>query len=257
MDYLAINKASWNKRTELHVKSNFYDVEGFLNGNTALNDIELTELGDVQGKSILHLQCHFGLDSLSWARLGAQVTGVDLSSTAIDKAQDLAQQTNLDAQFVCADLYSFGEQSQQQFDVVFTSYGALCWLPDLSRWARVVADGLKPGGIFYMAEFHPFYDIFAGYSYFHNAEPDIEEEGTYTENDDGQTSTLVTWAHPMSDVVNALIAVGLEITQLNEYPYSPYNCFDGMEQREPGKFYLSHKQQDIPLVYTIKAIKRG
>ncbi len=256
MDYLKTNKASWNKRTEIHLTSKFYDVEGFLQGNTSLQKIELEELGDVSGKSLLHLQCHFGLDTLSWARLGANVTGVDLSSTAIEKAQALSRQAGLKGNFICADVYGFGESSQEQYDVVFTSYGAVCWLPDIERWAAVAAGSLKPGGTFYMAEFHPFYDIFSGYSYFHKPEPDVEEVGTYTENSQGETSTLAVWGHPISDVFNALLKAGIQVTQLNEYPYSPYNCFEGMVEREKGKFYLTHKDQDIPLVYTIKGTKQ-
>ena len=255
MDYLAINQAAWNKRTTIHVTSEFYDIDGFLSGKSTLKEIELSELGNVTGKSLLHLQCHFGLDTLSWARLGATVTGVDLSSTAIEKAQALSAETGLSGRFFCSDLYSFGASSQEQFDIVFTSYGALCWLPDIQRWADVVARSLREGGIFYMAEFHPFYDIFSGYAYFHCADPDVEESGTYTENDQGDTSTMLTWAHPISDVVNALIKAGIQITQLNEYPYSPYNCFEGMQERESGKFYLSHQNRDIPLVYTLKGIK--
>ncbi|EPJ52920.1 MAG: methyltransferase [Osedax symbiont Rs2] len=257
MDYIKTNKKSWDKRTEIHISSKFYDVEGFLNGKNALQEIELNELGDVSGKSLLHLQCHFGLDTLSWARLGANVTGVDLSSTAIAKAKSLSAQAGLNSHFICSDVYSFGERSQEKYDIVFVSYGALCWLPDIDKWANVVANSLKPGGTFYIAEFHPFYDILSGYSYFHNLEPDIEEEGTYTENDTGEKSTLITWAHPLSEVLNALIAAGIQITRLNEYPYSPYNCFEAMLEREKGKFYLSHKEQDIPLVYTIKGIKHA
>jgi len=257
MDYKEINRKSWNRRTELHIDSKFYDVEGFLGGRNTLCEIEINELGDVAGKSLLHLQCHFGLDTLSWARLGAIVTGVDLSSTAIEKAKILSKQAGLDSQFICADVYGFGESSKQQYDVVFTSYGALCWLPDIKKWADVVAGSLKSGGTFYMAEFHPFYDVFTGYSYFHRPEPDIEEEGTYTENDRGETSTSVTWAHSISDVVNALLGAGIQITQLNEYPYSPYNCFDGMVEREKDKFFLLHKGQEIPLVYTVKGIRHG
>ncbi len=257
MDYLKINKESWNKRTEIHVKSKFYNVQGFLDGNNTLQEIELLELGDVADKTLLHLQCHFGLDTLSWARLGAKVTGVDLSSTAIEKAKQINKQTGLNGRFICSDIYDFGAISQQQFDIVFTSYGALCWLPDIEKWAETIASSLKLGGTFYIAEFHPFYDIFSGYSYFHCPEPDVEEEGTYTENDSGETSTLMTWAHPLSDVVNSLIKAGIQITELNEYPYSPYNCFEGMVEREKDKYYLTHKDQEIPMVYTIRGIKHS
>jgi SAM-dependent methyltransferase len=255
VDYIKTNKESWNKRTEVHVESKFYDVKGFLAGKNVLNEIELNELGNVQGKTLLHLQCHFGLDTLSWSRLGAQVTGVDLSNTAIEKANSIKQEAGLEAEFICSDVYSFGEISQKQYDIVFTSYGALCWLPDLDKWAQTVSNSLVKGGTFYIAEFHPFYDIVSGYSYFHQSEPDIEDEGTYTENDSGETSTVITWAHPLSDVVNALINAGITINQFNEYPYSPHNCFENMSESEKGKFTISHEGQDVPLIYTIKGTK--
>lgn len=255
MDYLKINQATWNRRTEIHLTSKFYDVEGFLEGNNVLNSIEINELGDVAGKSLLHLQCHFGLDTLSWARLGADVTGVDLSSTAIDKANMLAKKAELKANFINADVYAFGEQAKQQFDIVFTSYGAICWLPDIDLWAQTVAKSLKPGGTFYMVEFHPLYDVLSGYSYFHRDEPDVEEESTYTENDGGETATTVVWSHPISDVINALIKVGIQIESLNEFPYSPYQCFENMIEHEPGKYIIEHKGQMVPLLYSVKGKK--
>lgn len=255
MDYKHINKESWNKRTEIHVKSDFYNVKGFLSGNCTLNEIELNEIGDINGKSLLHLQCHFGLDTLSWARRGAKVTGVDLSSTAIEKAREIASKSKLDGQFICADLYEFEKMSETQYDIVFTSYGVLCWLPDLDKWAKLIANNLKSGGTFYIAEFHPFYDVLSGYNYFHQTTPDIEQEGTYTENDTGETSTLVTWAHSFSDIINALISNGLIITKVNEYDYSPYNCFSNMFEQD-GKFYLNHHDKAVPLVFSIKAIKK-
>lgn len=257
MDYIKINKESWDKRTKIHVTSKFYDVEGFLAGKSSLQDIEVSEVGDVAGKSLLHLQCHFGLDTLSWARLGANVTGVDLSSEAIAQADELAKKAGLEANFICSDLYSFGDLSTGQHDIVFTSYGAICWLPDLDKWAQIIADSLKPGGMFYIAESHPFYDVLSGYSYFHSAEPDVEEEGTYTENDTGELSTIMTWAHPISEVVNALIKAGIQIDELNEYPFFPYKCYEGMEEREPGKYYVTHDGKDVPLLYTIRGTKRA
>lgn len=255
MDYLEINKDTWNRRTEIHLKSKFYDVNSFLGGQTSLNQIELNEIGNVAGKSLLHLQCHFGLDSLSWARLGARVTGVDFSSKAIESARELAEETGLDAQFICSDLYEFSQRNKSQFDLVFTSYGVLCWLPDLDKWADLIAKSLKPRGVFYIAEFHPFFDAISGYSYFQNATPDFEEENTYTENDDGDKLTVITWPHPLSEVINALINAGLIIEQFNEFPYSPYNCFENMEELEKGRFSFKNYKKNIPLIYSIKACK--
>ena len=255
MDYLKINRDAWNKRTQVHVGSDFYDVEGFLAGACSLNDIELAELGDVEGKTLLHLQCHFGLDTLSWARRGANVTGVDLSPAAIEKAEELRERAGLDAELVCSDVYAFGETCTKTYDIVFTSYGTICWLPSLEKWADTIARCLKPGGTFYMAEFHPAYDLVTGYPYFHSPEPDVEEEGTYTENCPGETSKMATWAHPLSEVIGSLLAVGIRIDLFNEYPYSPYDCFENMEEREKGKFYIRNNGHDVPMVYTIRGTR--
>ncbi len=255
MDYLRTNRESWDKRTEVHVNSEFYDVEGFLNGANTLKNIEISEMGIVDGKTLLHLQCHFGLDTLSWARKGAIVTGVDLSPTAIKKANEIKMKANLKGDFICSDVYTFGENSKPKYDIIFTSYGAICWLPSLKKWAETIVSCLKPGGVFYMAEFHPVNDIVSGYSYFHSPEPCIEEEGTYTENCNGEKSTLITWAHPLGEVINALIKSGIRIDSLNEYPYSPYNCFEGMIEREKGKFYISKFGNNIPLIFTIRGKK--
>lgn len=255
MDHIKTNKASWNQRVETHFNSQFYDVPGFLSGNTSLNEIELAGLTEVNGKRLLHLQCHFGLDTLSWARLGAQVTGVDISDEAIKKANNLKVQTNLEADFVSADVYAFAESNHQQFDVVYTSYGAVCWMPDIKRWAQTVADKLTSGGRFYMAEFHPIVDLIAGYSYFHKPQPDVELEHTYTENCDGSKYQFAVWTHTLGDVITALIQAGLQIQSVQEFDYSPYNCFAGMQEKQAGRFYLQHQGQSVPMVYSVLASK--
>lgn len=256
-DYLQINKTAWNERTDIHFTSQFYDVDSFLSGNTTLHSIELAQLNDVAGKSLLHLQCHFGLDTLSWARLGAKVTGVDLSSSAIEKAKQLAHKSDLEAEFICDDVYSFGAKNQQTFDLVYTSYGVLCWLPSMKDWAQVVANSLKPGGRLHLVEFHPFLDIKFGYDYFHQTEPDVEQESTYSENAGDKKQTIAVWAHPLSDVINALIGAGVDIEQVNEFPYSPYSCFDDMVERAPKQFVFKESSPEIPLIYSIQGIKRG
>ena len=253
--YFEMNRVGWDRRAAVHVESQFYDVDGFMAGASSLREIELSELQDVAGKKLLHLQCHFGLDTLSWVREGAICTGVDISPVAIKKAQELAEQASLSAQFVCSDVYGFDASSNDPFDIVFTSYGAVCWLPDLNRWAEVVASNLALGGRFYIVEFHPIYDLLAGFSYFTRPEPDIDEEGTYTENGANAVAELATWAHPLSSVVNALVGVGIKIERVSEFPYSPYNCFEGMVERDPGRFYLGHKGNDVPIVYSISGRK--
>ena len=183
-NYIKKNKTLWNKRTDYHFNSEFYDVDNFINGKSSLNDIELDLLGDIKNKTILHLQCHFGQDTLSLARLGAIVTGVDLSDNAINKAKELAVKLNSNARFICCDVYDLPEHLKEKFDIVFTSYGTIGWLPDLNKWARLIADFLKPGGTFILVEFHPFLWIFDNdfnnveYSYF-KSEPIVELEKEY------------------------------------------------------------------------------
>ncbi|MCL1143371.1 class I SAM-dependent methyltransferase [Shewanella gaetbuli] len=257
MDYLELNKAAWNQRTQIHIHSKFYDVAGFVSGQSSLTEIELGELPPLQNKRLLHLQCHFGLDTLSLARMGAIVTGVDLSDAAIEKANELSKELAIEADFVCQDILAFGQTVQSQFDVVFTSFGVLCWLPDLSAWANTIANSLVSGGQFYIAEFHPFADVIQGYSYFHSIQPDIEKEGTYTENCSGDLQTVVTWPHTLSDAINALIKAGLIITSVNEYDFSPYNCFKGLKRNKtnPNRFQLLYHNKPLPLVYSICAVK--
>lgn len=254
-DYFEMNRAGWDQRVKAHIASRFYDVDGFLAGNTSLREIELAELANVCGRKLLHLQCHFGLDTLSWARQGAICTGVDISPAAIRQAHELAERAKLEAEFVCSDVYGFERGKAEPYDIVFTSYGAICWLPDLVKWAAVVAANLVTGGMFYIVEFHPIYDLLAGYSYFTPEVPNVEEEGTYTENGADVVAKLAVWAHPLASVVNALIGAGIQVERLNEFPFSPYNCFEGMVERQPGRYYLSHREHDVPLVYSLTGRK--
>ena len=178
MDYLELNRNAWDKRTGIHVVSEMYDVDGFLKGGCSLKEIELSEVGDVRGKTLLHLQCHFGLDTLSWARKGAKVTGVDLSPESIKQANELKRKAFLKGEFICSDIYGYEKLANPNYDIVFVSYGALNWLPDLGRWARILAKSLKDGGHLHLIEYHPVYDLHCGDSYFSQKEPDINGGGT-------------------------------------------------------------------------------
>lgn len=258
-NYIAINRASWNEKVDPHVQSEFYDLDGFIKGNSSLNSIELELLGDVKGKSILHLQCHFGQDSLSLARMGAKVTGVDLSDKAITKANELAEQLKLDATFICCDIYDLPAHLDGQFDIVFTSYGTIGWLPDLNKWGSLISKYLKPSGKFVFVEFHPvvwmFDDAFdkVGYNYFNDG-PIIEaEEGTYADRTAEISPTTISWNHSMSEVITSLIRNGLKIDTFNEFDYSPYNCFQHTVEFEPHKFRIAHLGNRIPMVYAITA----
>lgn len=256
-NYISINQQAWDDRAKVHFDSKFYDVPSFMQGMSSLTEIESNELieTEVSGKKMLHLQCHFGLDSLSWARLGAKVTGVDFSLPAIEKARELNQALTLDAEFICSDVYRYGETAKAEFDIVFTSFGTICWLPCIDTWARTVANSLKAGGTFYMAEFHPIRDLMDGESYFHAPEPYIADEGTYTENCDGKEASMASWSHPLSRVITALINAGIRIDKVKEFPFSPYDCFQGLEEREPGRFYHLIGTHPLPMVYSIKGTK--
>ncbi|MEI8280606.1 MAG: class I SAM-dependent methyltransferase [Bacteroidota bacterium] len=261
-DYIEKNKASWNQRTDYHVKSEFYKNDDFINGASSLNDIELQLLGDIKGKSLLHLQCHFGQDTLSLARLGAHVTGMDLSDKAIAQAQQLATQININAHFVCCDIYDLPAHLHQQFDIIYTSYGAIGWLPDMDKWAKIIAHFLKPGGKFIIVEFHPVVWMFdenfkeVQYNYF-NKETIVElESGTYADREAPIKHESVSWNHSMSEVLNALIREGLSIDLLNEYDYSPYNCFNETVKLDERKYRIKHLGDKIPMVYAIVATKK-
>ena len=260
--YFETNRQLWNQRTPLHRQSEFYSVPAFLEGKTSLNSIELEELGDVQGKSLLHLQCHFGQDTLSWARLGANATGIDLSDASIEEARKLNQQLGLDAKFVQSNVYDLKENLQGQFDVVFTSYGTIGWLPDLEKWAEIIFHFLKPGGTFYMVEFHPvvwmFDDDFQNivYPYHNTIEPIVTETAhTYTDGGAHKQQKEYGWNHALSEVISSLTAKGLQLHFLHEFPYSPYNCFSHMVQGEDGYWRIEHMQNKIPLLYSLKATK--
>jgi 2-polyprenyl-3-methyl-5-hydroxy-6-metoxy-1,4-benzoquinol methylase len=261
-NYLTINRASWNNRTESHINSAFYNMEHFMKGNTSLNEIELGLLGDISGKSILHLQCHFGQDTISLSRMGAQVTGVDLSDKAIDSARQIARAAQSNATFICCDIYDLPTHLNQQFEVVFTSYGTIGWLPDLDAWANVIATFLKPGGQLVFVEFHPvvwmFDDHFEkiAYRYF-NLGPIIESEnGTYADKTAAISQEYVMWNHSLSEVINSLIKHGLVIQQFDEFDYSPYNCFEKTIEIAPKKYRIAHLDDKIPMVYALVANKK-
>ena len=139
-DRIEINRRNWNERTPIHAASAFYNVEGFRSGKVTLTATEMAELGDVKGKSLLHLQCHFGMDTMSWARLGAIATGVDISDTAIDLARELNEELGLNVRFIRSNIYDLPEVLDEQFDIVYTAVGVLCWLPDMKRWAELWLD---------------------------------------------------------------------------------------------------------------------
>lgn len=261
--YLDLNRALWDARTQHHLASEFYDVETFKAGRSSLNSIELGLLGNVEGLRILHLQCHFGQDSLSLVRLGAHVTGVDLSAEAIAAARRLSAELQLPAEFVCCDVYDLPAHlpAEAQFDVVFTSYGVLGWLPDLTRWAALVARYLRPGGRLVLVEFHPVVWMFDNdftrlqYSYFNTGPIEETEVGTYAEPGADITHQSVTWNHSLSEVIGSLLGQGLQLRHFAEYDYSPYNCFAHTVAAPDGTYRIGPLGSKTPLVYSVVAMK--
>ena len=263
LNYIEINRNSWNNKTDAHLKSEFYDLDGFLKGKSSLNDIELELLGDITGKTILHLQCHFGQDSMSLSRLGAIVTGIDLSDKAIESAREIARETQSNTKFICCDIYDLSNHLNEKFDIVFTSYGTIGWLPDLNKWAEIISRFLKPAGQFVFVEFHPvvwmFDDNFEKVAYtYHNSGAIIETfTGTYADRNADITQSYVMWNHGISEVLNSLIKHGLEIKSFDEYDYSPYNCFNKTIEIEPKKYRIEYFDDKIPMVYSINAIRKN
>jgi SAM-dependent methyltransferase len=261
--YLETNRRLWDGWAKLHAKSDFYELERFKTGKTTLKSVELEELGDVAGRSRLHLQCHFGMDTLSWARRGAQVTGVDFSQPAISLARSLSNDLNISAEFTCSDIFELPEVLDRQFDIVFTSYGVLEWLPDLERWAQLVAHYLKPGGTFYMVEFHPFVGMLDDdvgqrieYDYFFGSDPiRSEEQGSYADPEADFSHTSYVWAHSLGETVTALISAGLRLEFLHEFPYSVYNCWRFFEESAPGKYEIIDSKHAMPLMFSIRATR--
>jgi SAM-dependent methyltransferase len=264
-EYIASNRRLWNDWTSIHEQSAHYDLAGFKAGKSSLTPVDVDEVGPVAGKSLLHLQCHFGKDTLSWARLGATVTGADFSDRAVALARALSADLGIPATFVCANLYDLPTVLEEKFDIVFTGGGALLWLPDLPAWGRVVAHFLKPGGTFYVRDIHPVSwmfedgpdvgDLQLTYSYFQTGEPlRFDVHGSYAEPEADYHSVEYSWNHSLSATINALLDAGLRLEFLHEFPYTDHHTqFRDMEQDADGWWRLSGPAAYIPLMFSLKA----
>ncbi len=260
------NLQTWNARAPVHVRdaSGFYDVAGFLAGEDTLLRIEAAEIGDVAGQQLIHLQCHFGLDTLSLARRGAYATGLDFSPPAIAAARDLAVRTGIKASFVEADIYEARESVEGEFDIVYTTWGTICWLPDVRRWAAVVASLLRPGGFLYFADTHPSAMVLdendgrvvPAYAWrTPRQSPDrFVEAQTYTGDALPSANVMFNWIHPFADIIGALIAAGLRLDFLHEHEVLPYRLFPSMVP-DGRLFKLSHGCVPIPLSFSLRATK--
>ena len=268
-EYMQINQQLWNEMVGVHEKSAFYDVAGFKAGRNTVAPLERDELGNVAGKSLLHLQCHFGMDTMSWARLGAKVTGVDYSDKAIKLAQSLAKELAIDAHFVRSNIYDLPNDTliPDKFDIVYTALGVLGWLPDLIHWGKVIAHYLKPGGTFYILEGHPFMltldenspDLKVVYPYFSAEALKFDSEHSYADPAVALANkTEYGWNHSFSEIFNALLSEGLSIDFLHEFPFCGWSYFSEMEVGEDGwsRFKDEDKRKMVPLMFSLMATKK-
>lgn len=258
------NRRLWDEWAHVNANSEMYAHEAFKAGRNSLNALEMGEVGDVAGKRLLHLQCHFGQDTLSWARLGAAVTGMDFSPEAIQIARQTSAEMQLPARFICCNLYDLPQHLDETFDIVFTSYGALTWLPDLPGWARVAAHFVKPGGLFYIAEFHSFAMVFDDeaeqveqhYPYFNEGPIVLPVQGSYADRGAAVKQGLsYEWPYPLGEVITALIDAGLRIEFVHEFPYTLYQAYPWVEKHTDGNYYPKTGIPSLPLLFSIRAVK--
>jgi len=273
-DYAAVNRANWDERVPAHAASPDYSVDKFIADPEFLSEVvrfDLPLLGDISGQRGVHLQCHIGTDTISLARLGASMTGVDFSGPAVRQARALAGQTGADATFVESDVYEAAKAvGHGGFDFVFTGIGALCWLPSVSRWAQVVADLLRPGGRLFIREGHPMLwtlqdgrddDLLVvQYPYFERDVPmTFDEEGTYVTTDVVfEHNVTHEWNHGLGEIVTALLDAEMAITGLTEHDSVPWEALPGqMEQIDRDEWRLTDRSWRLAHSYTLQAVKTG
>jgi SAM-dependent methyltransferase len=273
------NRAMWDETVPIHMASRGYDIDGFLRGEKSLYPVEMAEMGDVRGKSLVHLQCHFGVDTLNWARLGAKVTGLDFSEPAVAQARDLATQIGIaDATFVQSNVYDAVAALDERFDIVYTGIGALCWLPDIRAWAQVVASVLKPGGFLYLYEAHPMFwsldferkdeQLAVTIPYFETQKPtEWTGDETYVDGPKMTMRTTYEWNHGLGEIVTALIDAGMRLDFLHEHKELAWQGLPWMVSSEAVpdgavrhvsrmSWSLPEAQRDLcPVMYSIKATR--
>lgn len=267
-EMMRVNARNWDSRTSVHVASDFYDLAGLRAGAERLAPFEYDELGDLEGRDLVHLQCHIGTDTVCLARAGARAVGVDLSPESVASARTLAAECGVDVRYEAANVYDAVDVLDgERFDVVYTGKGSLVWLPDLDRWAGVVADLLRPGGLLHLVEFHPVLGSLAdeqpdeglavAYDYL-GGRGAYQFDGTYTYTDgDALTENTVTyqWSHGLDEVVNALVAAGLRIVSLVEHDILPWERFAGMADAGNGWWRLPEGRPRVPLLYSLRAVR--
>jgi len=259
------NKIRWNMKIDEHIRF-YYKLNKLKKGKSGLDKIQLKEIGELKEKSLLHLQCNCGIDTLSLERKGAIVTGVDFSDKAIKYAQNLANDLNIKARFICCNIYDLRKYLDEKFDVVYTSEGVLCWLKDISKWAKLISYYLKSGGMFYILEEHPIIRTFddtsvdrieIAYRYFHKKEPtnwaDLTPDSTEKTQIDSTPS--YEWQWSMSDIINSLIEANLRIKFIHEFDKMFYKALPEMKQDKEGWWYIPGYRKKIPLMFSLEAVR--
>jgi SAM-dependent methyltransferase len=266
-----LNRANWDERAPLHLASREYAVQSFVDDPDRLSDVvtfDRERLGDLHGLRAVHLQCHIGTDTISLERLGAEVTGLDFSPAAIEGARDLAARANSAAVFVEASVDdAVSALGEERFGLVYTGIGALCWLPDITAWARTVSSLLAPGGRLFIREGHPVLwaideeqtsGLVLGYPYFEQSEPLVwDDASTYVETDESITSSVThEWNHGIGEILTAVLDAGLTITQFVEHTSVPWEALPGrMHLDDNGEWTLNEHPERLPLTYTLQAVK--
>jgi SAM-dependent methyltransferase len=264
---VAVNLRLWNGWADLHMSGTDYDVEGFIAspGSRPFDRVTREVVGDVAGKRLLHLQCHIGIDTLRLALAGAvDVTGVDFSPRAIAAGRSIAERLDLPVRFVEADVTDLPDEvPEAAYDVVFTSYGTIKWLPDLDGWAQTIASRLAPGGVFHIIDVHPFLTVFddvttepsldVRYPYFSREPLRFEEHGSYADRDADFIADSYAWQHTFAEIVGSLLKHGLQIRRLQEYPVVAWKALEFMEEGEEGLWRLPPGAGDIPLMFSLTA----
>lgn len=261
---LETNRANWNERTAIHIASSFYDIEGWLREKRGPREREVEALGDVTGLDLLHLQCHFGLDTLAWARAGAHVTGLDFSSSAIDAARELAKRAGLSdvSKFVCADVYdAVSTFDNKTFEIVYVSLGSLCWLPSVDRWAQQVGELVAPGGRVYLHDGHPLADALDDdgrhieNDYFEEAEPYVEDsDQTYTDSDRSIVHERnYSWNHGIAEIITALINHGLRLEWIVEHDWTVWPRYPFLIEEGHHRWTTPAGMSRIPMTFSLLA----
>jgi SAM-dependent methyltransferase len=268
-DYRAANRANWDDRVAIHLRPDGYDAAGFAADPTVISDVvryDRRHVGDVAGKRLLHLQCHFGKDTLSWARLGAEVTGVDFSEQAIAAARRLSEESGVPGRFVLSEVYDAPQVLDERFDIVYTGVGALNWLPDVAGWARVVAWFLAPGGMLYLREGHPVLwsldwredeMLVVRYPYFETDDPVAwDEDSTNAGSGAVEHTRTYEWNHGIGEILGALTGAGLRIESFREHRELEWQGLPQMEQADDGLWRLPAGRRDlVPLMYSLTAVR--